>query len=191
MENQHKNRLELFRYNAILSSLFFLSSILYLGTGLKDYSFKNLSFSEMSFFLTEQQLIVFNFLFVGKALLDLSFVFYVFKKFASKLNIVTKIVWLLAVLSFGLIGFFPLNKFFYTHWLIASLMFFFWTILELVVAKATKSEDFIKFSKNLIFFQVCLVIAAFIFGWINAVFETVYFLMVFAWLFKFINRYLK
>ena len=191
MENQHKSRIELFRYNVILSSLFFLSSLLFLGGGLPNYSFRDLTFSEMSVFLTEQQLYVFNFLFVGKALLDLSFVFYVFKKFANKISLLTKILWLLAVLSFGLIGFFPLHQFYYTHWLLATLMFFFWTILEPVMARATKSEGFIKFSYNLVFVQVSLIIAAFVFNWLNAVFETVYFLLVFVWLIIFINRHLK
>lgn len=190
MENQQKSKIELFRYNVILSSLFFLSSLFYLGAGLKNFDFRALTFSDMSAFLTEQQLSVFNFLFFGKAILDLMFVFYVFRKFANKINLLTKILWLLAVLSFGLIGFFPLHLFYYTHWFLASLMFLFWTILEPVMARATKSEVFIKFSDTLLFIQVGLILVALVFGWINAVFETIYFLLVFLWLIIFINRYL-
>jgi len=190
MENQRQSRIELFRYNIILSSLFFLSSLFYLGAGLKSFDFNSLTFSAMSAFLTEEQLSVFNFLFFGKAALDLMFVLYVFKKFTNRINLLTKILWLLAVLSFGLIGFFPLHLYYYTHWFLAILMFFFWTILEPVMARATKSKNFIQFSDTLLFTQIGLILIAFIFQWINAVFETIYFLLVFLWLFIFINRYL-
>lgn len=191
MENQRKSRIELFKYNVILSSLFFFSSIFYLGLELKNFPFRHLTFSAMSIFLTERQLYVFNSLFFAKALLDLSFVFYVFKKFSTKINLLTKILWLLAVLTFGLIGFFPLHLFYYTHWLLVTLMFFFWTILEPVMARSTKSQSFIRFSNRLIFIQIGLVLIAFIFNWINAVFETIYFLLVFLWLIIFTTRHLK
>lgn len=191
MENQRKNRLELFKYNVILSSIFFVSSLFYLGMELKNFPFRYLPFSAMSLFLTEQQLYVFNALFFAKALLDLSFVFYIFKKFENRINLATKILWLMAVLTFGLIGFFPMHLFFFTHWLLATLMFFFWTILEPVMARTTKSEAFIKFSDRLMFVQIALVLVAFLFNWVNAIFETVYFLLVFVWLTVFINRHLK
>lgn len=190
MENQRKSPIELFRYNVILSSLFFLSSLFYLGLELKNFPFRDLPFSAMSLFLNESRLSVFNFLFLGKALLDLTFVYYVFKKFDNKINLLTKFIWLLAVLSFGLIGFFPLHLYFYTHWFLATLMFFFWTILEPVMARATKSAGFIKFSDYLVVCQVGLIIVAFLLNRVNAIFETIYFLLFFVWIIIFVNRHL-
>lgn len=190
-ETGGKNRLSIFKYNAILSALLFISSSFYLGVGLKNFSFSKYTISQMSYFLDNGQLSFFNFLFFIKCLLDLSFTFYVFREFKTKLNIVTKIIWLLAVLSFGLIGFFPENKFYLIHWSVAACIFLFWTISEHFMAKITGSNRFVYFSNNLIFIQFTLIFLAFSLNWVNAIFETVYFLLVFLWLLIFIGVYMK
>ena len=99
--------MDLFKYNAILSALFFIGSTLYLSGQVDNYSFDRFTISQLSYFLNPNQLAFFNLTFIIKSLLDLSFTYYVFKIFKSRLNIFTASVWLLAVLSFGLIVLFP------------------------------------------------------------------------------------
>lgn len=190
-DNQEKNRLSIFKYNAILSALLFLSSSFYLGMSLKNFNFTTYTISQMSYFLNKSQLSFFNFLFFLKCLLDLGFTFYVFKEFKTKLNLATKIIWLIAVLSFGLIGFFPESQYYFIHWSVAGCIFLFWTISEHFMAKITESSEFVHFSNNLIIIQFTIIIAAFSFDWVNAIFETVYFFLVFVWLLIFIGRYMK
>jgi len=132
----------------------------------------------------------FNLLFIIKSLLDLSFTAYVFKKFELKLNALTSAIWLIAVLSFGLIGFFPVNKFFVIHWLLAGGLFIFWTISEHVFAKLTKSKGFLYLSNNLILIQAIIILLFFTFSKINAIFEIIYFLLALFWQVVFIGRYL-
>lgn len=189
-QQERKNRLEIFKYNAILSALFFLGSTFYLGGQLSDYSFTKFTISQMSYFLNPNQLSFFNLLFIIKSLLDLSFTAYVFKKFELKLNALTSAVWLIAVLSFGLIGFFPVNKFFLIHWLLAGSLFIFWTISEHVFARLTKSKGFLYLSNNLILIQLVTIILFFAFNQINAIFEIIYFLLALFWQVIFISRYL-
>ncbi|MFH0979459.1 MAG: hypothetical protein V1803_00740 [Candidatus Roizmanbacteria bacterium] len=191
LEQERKNRLEIFKYNAILSALFFLGSTFYLGGQLSDYSFTKFTISQMSYFLNPNQLSFFNLLFIIKSLLDLSFTAYVFKKFELKLNAFTSAVWLIAVLSFGLIGFFPVNKFLIIHWVLAGNLFIFWTISEHIFARLTKSKGFLYLSNNLILIQVATIILFFAFNQINAIFEIIYFLLALFWQIIFIGRYLK
>jgi len=189
-QQERKNKLEIFKYNAILSALFFLGSTFYLSGQLPNYSFTKYTISQMSYFLNSNQLSFFNLLFIIKSLLDLSFTAYVFKKFELKLNALTSAIWLIAVLSFGLIGFFPVNKFFVIHWLLAGGLFIFWTISEHVFAKLTKSKGFLYLSNNLILIQAIIILLFFTFSKINAIFEIIYFLLALFWQVIFISRYL-
>ncbi|PIQ72889.1 hypothetical protein COY13_00115 [Candidatus Roizmanbacteria bacterium CG_4_10_14_0_2_um_filter_36_35] len=189
-QQERKNKLEIFKYNAILSALFFLGSTFYLSGQLPNYNFTKYTISQMSYFLNSNQLSFFNLLFIIKSLLDLSFTAYVFKKFELKLNALTSAIWLIAVLSFGLIGFFPVNKFFVIHWLLAGGLFIFWTISEHVFAKLTKSKGFLYLSNNLILIQAIIILLFFTFSKINAIFEIIYFLLALFWQVIFISRYL-
>ena len=192
MEEEKKNnsRIEIFKYNAILSALFFLTSTLFLGSRIPNYDLSKYTISQMSFFLTDSQLPFFNLIFIIKCLLDLSFTYYVFKKYQLKLNTITSFIWLIAVLSFGLLGFFPVSKFQIIHWIITGCIFIFFTISEHVFAKLTKNEGFEYFSNNLIVTQFLLVVLFFSFSKINGIFEIVYFLLVFLWELIFISKFL-
>lgn len=190
VEEKKNNRIEIFKYNAILSALFFLTSTLYLGSKIPNYDLSKYTISQISFFLNDYQLSFFNLIFIIKCVLDLSFTYYVFKKYELKLKTITSIIWLIAVLSFGLIGFFPESKFRIAHWVIASCIFLFFTISEHVFAKLTKHEGFEYFSNNLIIIQFLVVILFFTFSKINGIFEIIYFLLVFFWQLIFISRFL-
>lgn len=190
MEISKNNRIEIFKYNAILSALFFLASTFYLGSRIPNYDLSKYTISQMSFFLTDNQLPFFNLIFIIKCVLDLSFTYYVFKKYQLKLNTITSFIWLIAVLSFGLIGFFPESKFKIAHWIVASYIFLFFTISEHVFAKLTKHKKFEYFSNNLIVVQFLIVILFFSFSKINGIFEIIYFLLVFIWQLIFISRFL-
>jgi hypothetical protein len=190
-EEKKRNLLELFRYNAILSALFFLASTFYLSGQLTDYSFGKYTISEMSHFLNPNQLTFFNLAFIIKSLLDLSFTFYVFKKFELKLNAFTSVVWLIAVLSFGLIGFFPVHQFFVIHWILAISLFTFWTISEYVFAQITKSDSFIYLTNNIIVSQITVVLFSLAIGQKTAMFEIAYFILALFWQIVFISRHLK
>lgn len=189
-EVNKKTRLEIFKYNTVLSALFFLTSTLYLGSKIPNYDLSKYTISQISFFLTDKQLPFFNLIFIIKCILDLSFTSYVFKKFKLKLFSFTAIVWLIAVLSFGLIGFFPESKFRMVHWIVASCIFLFFTISEHVFAKLTRHEGFEYFSNNLTVIQLLVVLLFFAFSKINGIFEIIYFLLVFIWQLIFISRFL-
>lgn len=188
--DQKSNKLSIFKYNAVLSTLFFLGSTVYLSGQIPNYSFSKYTISQMSFFLNGQTLSFFNLLFIIKCLLDLSFTYYVFKHFELKLNTITSIIWLVAVLSFGLIGFFPESQFRIIHWIIAGCIFFFWTISQHVFAKLTGSKNFLYFSNNLILVEGAVMFLFFAFNQVNALFEIVYFLLIFFWQIIFISEYL-
>ncbi len=186
-----RSLMDLFRYNAILSAIFFIGSTFYLGGQISGYSFGKYTISEMSYFLNPNQLVFFNLIFIIKCLLDLSFTYYVFKKFKLKLNAVTSIVWLVAVLSFGLIGFFPVHQYVVIHWILAINLFIFWTISEYVFAQITKDEGFIYMTNNIILIQVTEVLALLALRQKTAIFEIIYFFLAFFWQIVFINRHLK
>ena len=150
---QLKSRLKIFKYNAILSMIFFLMSTFYLGVQTKDYSFTENTISEMVQYLNTPQLIFFNSLFFIKCFLDLSFTYYVFKYYQLHLKTLTAIVWLIAVLSFGLLGFFPTHQFKLIHLGIVIIIFISWTFSQYALAKLTRNEGFIYFSKNFYFIQ--------------------------------------
>lgn len=190
-EDIKQNRISIFKYNVLLSALFFISSSFYLAVQTKDFSLTNYTFSELAYFLDNTRLTFFNSIFFVKALLDLSFTLYVFRFFGSRLNILSKSIWLIAVLSFGLIGLFPTNQYEIAHTLLAYIMFLSWTASEYIFARVTESKEFIYLTNNLILIQILFVILFFALNSVNAIFETIYFMIVFVWLFNFISRYLK
>ena len=189
-QREKKSWIEVFKYNAVLSALFFFGSTIYLSGQLPNYSFSKYTISQMSYFLNPRQLTFFNLVFIIKCLLDLTFTFFVFKKFAGKLNFFTAAVWLVAVLSFGLIGFFPVSQFYVIHWALAIVLFVSWTITEMVFAGITKSRFFRYLSNNLIIIQVVTVLLFFALNQVNALFEIIYFLLALFWQIVFISEYL-
>lgn len=187
----HKNQLTIFKYNAILSILFFLSSTFYMGVQIKNYNFSSYTISELSYFLNSSQLPVFNFLFIMKSFLDLSFAYYVFKFYDLRLKTLPALTLLVAILSFGLFGFFPTNKFPMIHMIIFVTTFFSWISTHYSLAKLTGDENFIHFSKILILIESIMANIFLFFNYFNAISETVFCLLIFFWLTIFIGRYLK
>ena len=189
--DEQNNRLRSFKYNAILSMVFFLMSTFYLGIQTKNYNFTDYTISQMSYFLDKNQLSIFNLLFFIKSFLDLSFAYYVFKFFNLRIKTFPAVILLVAILSFGLFGFFPTNKFPLIHLIIFMNTFFSWTFSQYFLAKLTRDEGFINFSKNLILIQSIVANIFLFLNYFNAISETVYFLLIFLWLTIFIGRYLK
>jgi len=190
MEEQ-SNRLKFFKYNAILSVIFFLMSTFYLGAQTKNYNFADYTISQMSYFLDKNQLSIFNLLFFVKCFLDLSFTYFVFKFYNLRLITLTAMIWLMAVLSFGLLGFFPTNQFPLIHLIIFIVTFFSWIFSQYTLAKLTGDENFINFSKYLILIESVIGNIFLFFNYFNAISETVFILLIFLWLTIFIGRYLK
>lgn len=188
---QKKNRVEIFKYNAILSILFFLGSTFYLSSKIPNFSFSTFTISQMSYFLNPNQLSFFNLLFFIKSFMDLSFTFYVFNYFKLPLYSPTAIVWLIAVLSFGLLGFFPTHQYRHIHIAIVYILFFCWTLSEYLFAQLTKNEDFKFLTNNLLLIQIATIFLFIMTNNFNGVFEIIYFILVFFWLMVFIGRYLK
>lgn len=186
-----KSRLKIFKYNVILSMIFFLLSTFYLGFQIKDYSFTEHTISSMVRFLDERHLSFFNSLFFIKCFLDLSFTYYVFKYYQLHLKTLTAIIWLAAVLSFGLFGFFPTDQFHMIHLGIAVVAFISWTFSQYALAKLTHDEDFVQFSKKLILVESVIGNIFLFFNYFNAVSETIYCLSIFLWLTIFIEKYLN
>ena len=191
MNNQQISRIKIFKYNAILSIVFFLMSTFYLGAQTKNYSFTDYTISQLSFFLDKNQLSIFNLLFFIKCFLDLSFAYYVFRFFNLSLRTLPAMILLVAILSFGLFGFFPTNRFSLIHSIIFIIAFFSWTFSQFALAKLTNDDGFVKFSKILILIQSIVANIFLFLNYFNAVSETIYFLLIFFWLTIFIGRYLK
>jgi hypothetical protein len=190
MDNKPE-RIKIFKYNAILSVVFFLMSTFYLGVQIKNYSFTEYTISDMVSFLSQPQLFLYNSLFIIKCFLDLSFTYYVIKYFQLRIKTYTSIVWLIAVLSFGLLGFFPTNQFHIIHLGIVVIIFISWALSQYTFAKLTGDEDFVHFSKNLILIESVIGNIFLFINYFNAIAETVFFLLIFLWLTIFIGRYLK
>ncbi|MEK7177584.1 MAG: DUF998 domain-containing protein [Patescibacteria group bacterium] len=190
-ESKSANRLTIFKYNAILSILFFLSSTFYMGVKTTNYSFTDYTISQMSYFLNKDQLSIFNLLFFIKCFLDLSFAYYVFKFYSLRLKTLPAINLLIAILSFGLLGFFPANQFHLIHLIIFITTFFSSIFTQFTLAKLTRDEGFINFSKLLILFESILGNLFLFFNYFNAISETTFLLLIFLWLTIFIGRYLK
>ena len=188
---ESKNRLTIFKYNAILSILFFLSSTFYMGVQIKNYNFSDYTISQLSYFLNRDQLSVFNFLFFIKSFLDLGFAYYVFKFYNLRLKTLPALTLLIAILSFGLLGFFPTNQFFLIHLTIFVVTFFSWIFSQYTLSKLTNDENFVHFSKILILVEFITANIFLFFNYFNAISETVFCLLIFVWLTIFIGRYLK
>ncbi len=191
IQKDNKNRIEIFKYNAILSILFFLGSTFYLGSKIPNFNLSLFTISQMSYFLDPKQLSYFNLLFIIKSFMDLSFTYFVFKHFKLPIYSPTAISWLIAVLSFGFLGFFPTHQYFEIHLALVYLMFFFWTLSEYLFAKLTNNSDFKFLTNNLLIVQLASIILFVTTNNFNGVFEIIYMLFVFFWLMVFIGRYLK
>jgi hypothetical protein len=189
--DESKNRLTIFKYNAILSILFFLSSTFYLGVKTTNYSFSNYTISSLSKFLDPNNLSIFNSLFLIKSFLDLSFAYYVFNFYNLRLKTIPASTLLIAILSFGLFGFFPTNQFPFIHLIIFIVTFFSWISSQYTLAKLTNDENFVHFSKLLVLVESIAANIFLFFDYFNAISETVFCLLIFVWLTIFIGRYLK
>ncbi|KKP67178.1 MAG: hypothetical protein UR63_C0020G0050 [Candidatus Roizmanbacteria bacterium GW2011_GWC2_35_12] len=123
--------------------------------------------------------------------MDLSFTFFVFKFFKLKLYFPISLIWLVAVLSFGLLGFFPTHLYHNIHLSIVIVMFFTWTLSEHLFANLTKNEGFIYFTNNLIFIQMVIIFFFVVTKNFNAIFESIYLFAVFIWIIIFIGKFLR
>ncbi len=188
---ESRNRLTIFKYNAILSILFFLSSTYYMGVKTTNYSFSDYTISGLARFLDQKNLSIFNSLFFIKSFLDLSFAYYVIKFYNLRLKTIPAAVLLVAILSFGLFGFFPTNQFPLIHLVIFITTFFSWIFSQYSLARLTNDENFVHFSKLLILFETIMANIFLFLNYFNAISETVFCLMIFLWLTIFIGRYLK
>ncbi len=171
--------------------LFFLGSAFYLSSKIPNFSFSKFTISQMSYFLNPNQLSFFNLLFFVKSFLDLSFTFYVFQRFKLPVYSPAALSWLMSVLSFGLLGFFPTHQFFYIHLTIVYVLFFFWTLSEFLFARMTNNDDFKFLTNNLLLIQLTTIFLFIATNNFNGVFEITYMFLVFFWLMIFIGRYLK
>ena len=188
---ESRNRLTIFKYNAILSILFFLSSTYYLGIKTTNYSFSDYTISSLARFLDQKNLSIFNSLFFIKSFLDLSFAYYVIKFYNLRLKTLPAAVLLIAILSFGLFGFFPTNKFPLIHLIIFTTSFFSWILSQYSLSKLTGDENFVHFSKVLILVESIMANIFLFSNYFNAISETILCLLIFLWLTIFIGRYLK
>jgi len=190
-ENFQKNRIEIFKYNALLSIIFFLLSSIYFGQKIENYSFSQYTISAMSKFLDEKNLSYFNITFFIKSFLDLGFAYYVFKYFKIKLFSITGFFWILAVLSFGLLGFFPSSQYQFIHIFIVGILLASWIVSEYLLAKLTNDEKFIYLTNNLLVIQIVSIFLFVFTNNFNGVIEIFYMAMIFFWLTNFIRNYLK
>lgn len=187
---EKKSRLEIFKYNAILSILFFIGSSFYLSSQIPKFNFSVFTISQLSYFLDPKQLTFFNSLFFIKALLDLGFWFYVFRVYKLKIYSPAAFSFFIAILSFGLLGFFPTHRYFDIHLKLVYALFFFWTLSEFLISRLTKRSKFEYFTNNLLVIQTVLILLFLITDAFNGVFEIAYMLFVFLWLMVFISKYL-
>lgn len=183
--------LTILKYNTVLSILFFLASTFYMGVKTTNYDFSQHTISGLVGFLDKKNLSIFNSLFFVKSFLDLSFAYYVFKFYNLRLKTLPAIVLLMAILSFGLLGFFPTNQYHFIHLVMVTITFISWIFSQYTLAKLTGDEDFVYLSKNIILIEFILGNIFLFFNYFNAISETIYFLLIFFWLTIFIGRYLK
>ena len=188
---ESKNHLTIFKYNAILSILFFLSSTFYMGVRTTNYNFSDYTISGLAHFLDKDNLSIFNSLFFVKSFLDLSFAYYVFKFYNLRLKTLPAAVLLVAILSFGLLGFFSVNQFPLIHLIIFIITFFSWIFSQYTLARLTNDENFVHFSKLSILVESILGNLFLFFNYFNAISETAFLLLIFLWLTIFIGKYLK
>lgn len=191
METKKSRFIEIFKYNAILSILFFIGSSFYLSTQIQEYNLSTFTISAMSRFLKEGGLSFFNSMFFIKAILDLTFAYYVIKHFKLKIYHPAAISMLIAILSFGLLGFFPSNQYRQIHLFLVYVIFLFWTLLEYLFARLTNDDSFAYLTNNLLLIQLVSGLMFLATNNFNAVFETLYMFFVFVWLINFISRFLK
>ncbi len=191
MEKNKTSKLKIFKYNAILSIIFFLTSSFYFSQKIENFNLNQYTISALSKFLNQENLNYFNTTFFIKAIMDFLFVIYVFKSLNINFLSLSGISWLMAIFSFGALGFFPSSKYELTHIIIVSMLFLSFSISEFLMAKLTNDEKFIYFTNNLLIIQITSVFLFFLTGNFNGVFEIFYMIMAFLWLMIFIKNYLK
>jgi hypothetical protein len=162
-----------------------------MGVKTSNYNFSDYTISSLAHFLDEKNLSIFNSLFFIKSFLDLSFAYYVFKFYNLRLKTLPALTLLIAILSFGLFGFFPINKYPLVHLIIFVITFFSWISSHYTLAKLTNDDNFIHFSKVLILVESIAANVFLFYNYFNAISETVFCLLIFLWLTIFIGRYLK
>ncbi len=187
-----KNYLELIKYNASLSLILFISTSFYFQSFAPDYfNFNAFTISELSYFLNNEKLKYFNLMFFIKALLDLSFAYYLKKFFKLKFFSVEFFSLFIAILSFGLLGFFPSSKNKPIHMFFVIILFLSFTLFQFLISKLTKNQNFVKITKFFILIQVIISGLFVLTNNINGIFEIIYMIIIFFWLSIFIRKFLK
>lgn len=186
-----ESKLKIFKYNAILSMIFFISSTLVFSSAIDNFSLRDYTISDISKFLTKRQLSYFNALFFIKCLMDFLFVAYLIQFFRIKAYSPTALFLLLAVISFGALGFFPISENRFGHILVASTMFISFTFSEISLARLIGDDKFLYLTKNLVAIQIISVGLFFSWGNFNGVFELFYMITAFLWLMILIKNYLR
>lgn len=190
MKKNKKSKLRIFKYNAILSMIFFLTSTFYFGKKIQNYNIKEYTLSALSKFLNQENLTYFNATFFIKSFMDLLFVLYVFKHYKINIFSIIGVSWIMAVLSFGALGFFPSSKYELIHMIIVGILFLSFSSSEYFLAKITKDKKFIYLTNNLLIIQITSILLFFITNNFNGVFEIFYMMTAFLWLLIFIKNYL-
>ncbi|MGB9883437.1 MAG: hypothetical protein ACPLRN_02915 [Microgenomates group bacterium] len=186
-----KSILEIFKYNIILAFLIFLSSNALLIKNVNQYNLSNYTISSLSKFLKPQELSFFNTMFFIKAFLDLGFIYYLVKFLKLKIWDPSIIFLTLAILSFGLLGFFPNVYYPNKHMAIVLMMFFSWFLAQYYLSKKTNDEKFIYLTKNFIIIEVVSGILFTVGGNFNGILEIFYMFLISLWLLIFVRDYLR
>ncbi len=186
------NYLQLIKYNVLLSFVIFLSTSFYFQTLTPFYfNFFDFTISELSYFLDEKKLTYFNLIFFIKAFLDLGFAYYLKNFFKLKFFSLEFFSLFIAILSFGLLGFFPSSENKPIHMFLVITLFLSFTLFQFFISKITKNYLFIKTTKKFIIIQAIISLLFIMGGKINGIFEIIYIIIIFFWLIIFINKFLK
>ncbi len=187
-----KNYLDLIKYNVLLSLILFISTSFYFQSLAPNYfNFNEFTISELSYFLTNEKLSYFNLMFFIKAFLDLGFAYYLKKFFQLKLLSIEFFSLLLAILSFGLLGFFSSSENKSIHMFFVVILFLSFTLFQFLISKLTKNQNFVKITKFFILIQAFISILFILTNNINGIFEIIYMIIIFFWLSIFIRKFLK
>ncbi|GAB4218823.1 MAG: hypothetical protein Fur009_1870 [Candidatus Microgenomates bacterium] len=186
-----KSVIEILKYNVILAFILFLSSNAYLIKNINQYNLSTYTISSLSKFLSHQQLSFFNTMFFIKSFLDFGFIYYLVKFLNLKIWDPSIIFLSLAILSFGLLGFFPNVYYPNEHLIIVVVMFFSWFLAQYFLSKKTNDEKFIYLTKNFITIEIASGILFTVGGNFNGILEIFYMFLISFWLLIFIRDYLK
>lgn len=187
-----KNYLQLIKYNALLSLILFISTSFYFQSYAPQYfNFYDFTISELSYFLDNEKLNYFNLMFFIKSFLDLGFAYYLKNFFKLNFFSIEFFSLLIAILSFGLLGFFPSSQNKPVHMFLVILLFLSFTLFQFFISKLTKNINFIKKTKIFILIQAIISILFILTNNINGAFEIIYMIIIFFWLSYFIRKFLK